>query len=168
MRSRVYPKRTESWHFSLFDVCGFVHHSTIHKEKSNKMQKCIKNFYYSIFIWRSTCFGRHTAHHQEPKTALTASGFSCVEGCWTCSWRKLSVTVCLTTSTIYTSNNLSRIIKIFDTFLYLVGFFFMNISLYLCNGILIRLPAHHTNTVLDSHIQLFFSTLHPVSRDSLI
>jgi len=26
-----------------------------------------------MFIWSSTCFGRHTAHHQEPKTALAAS-----------------------------------------------------------------------------------------------
>jgi len=32
--------------------------------------------YYSIFIWCSTCFGQHTAHRQEPKTALTASSFS--------------------------------------------------------------------------------------------
>ena len=38
-------------------------------------------FDYSIFIWSSTCFGRHTAHHQEPKTALEASGFAYVEGC---------------------------------------------------------------------------------------
>jgi len=49
------------------------------------MQQCINIFYYFIFIWSSTCFGRHTAHHQEPKTAL-----------------------CLTTSTSYTSNNLPR------------------------------------------------------------
>jgi hypothetical protein len=28
----------------------------------------VSNFYYSIFIWSSTCFGRHTAHHQKPKT----------------------------------------------------------------------------------------------------
>jgi len=41
----------------------------------------VSKFYYSIFIWSSTCFGRHTAHHQEPKTALAASGFSYVEGC---------------------------------------------------------------------------------------
>ena len=47
------------------------------------MQQCIK-IYYSIFIWSTTCFGRHTAHHQEPKTALAASGFAYVEGCWTC------------------------------------------------------------------------------------
>jgi hypothetical protein len=31
------------------DVCGSVHHDTIHTEKSNKMQQCIK-IYYSIFI----------------------------------------------------------------------------------------------------------------------
>jgi len=37
--------------------------------------------------------GRHTAHHQELKTALATSGFSYVEGCWTCSWWTLSGTV---------------------------------------------------------------------------
>jgi len=31
------------------DVRGFLHHSTVHTEKSNKMQQCIK-IYYSIFI----------------------------------------------------------------------------------------------------------------------
>jgi len=41
----------------------------------------VSKFYYSIFILSSACFGRHTAHHQEPKTALAASGFSYVEGC---------------------------------------------------------------------------------------
>jgi len=65
----------------IHDVRGSVHHSTIHTEKSNKMQQCIK-IYYSIFIWSSTCFGRHTAHHQELKTALAACGFAYVEGCW--------------------------------------------------------------------------------------
>jgi hypothetical protein len=44
--------------------------------------------FYFIFIWSSTCFGQHTAHHQESKTALAASGFSYVEGCWTCSWTR--------------------------------------------------------------------------------
>jgi len=57
-------------------------------KKSNKMQQCIKIYF--IFIWSSTCFGWHTAHHQEPKTALRASGFACVEGCWTCSCWMLS------------------------------------------------------------------------------
>ena len=50
----------------------------------------VSKFYYSIFILSSTCFGRHTAHHQESKTALAASGFSYLEGCWTCSWWTLS------------------------------------------------------------------------------
>jgi len=50
----------------------------------------VSKFYYSIFIWSLTCFGRHTAYHQEPKTALEASGFSYVEGCWTCRWWTLS------------------------------------------------------------------------------
>jgi hypothetical protein len=49
----------------------------------------VSKFYYSIFIWSSTCFGRHAAH-QEPKTALATSGFSYVEGCWTCRWWTLS------------------------------------------------------------------------------
>jgi hypothetical protein len=44
--------------------------------------------------------GDTPAHYQEPKTALTASGFPYVSGCETCSWWTLS-TVC-------TSNNHSR------------------------------------------------------------
>jgi len=35
----------------------------------------VSTFYYSIFKWSSTCFRRHIAHHQEPKTALAASDF---------------------------------------------------------------------------------------------
>jgi hypothetical protein len=56
----------------------------------------VSKFYYSMFIWNSTCCRRHIAHHQEPKTALIASGFSYVEGCWMCSWWTLSGTPCLT------------------------------------------------------------------------
>jgi len=59
----------------------------------------VSKFYHSIFIWNSTCYGRHTAHHQEPKTVVPASGFLYVEGCSTCSWWTLSGTLCLTTST---------------------------------------------------------------------
>jgi len=50
----------------------------------------VSKFYYSMLIWSSTCFGRHTAHYQEPKTALAASGFLYVECCWTCSRWTLS------------------------------------------------------------------------------
>jgi len=60
-----------------------------YSEEPNKMQQCIK-IYYSIFIWSSTCFGQHTAHHQEPKTAQAATGFAYVEGCQTCSCWTLS------------------------------------------------------------------------------
>jgi hypothetical protein len=40
-----------------------------------------QNFIILYFLWSSTCFGRHTAHHQEPITTLAASGFSYVKGC---------------------------------------------------------------------------------------
>jgi len=73
---------------------------TIHIENPTRCYSVPK--FYFIFIWSSTCFGLHTAHHQEPKTALAASGFACMEDCWTCScWT-------LTASRNYTSNNLPR------------------------------------------------------------
>jgi len=97
----------------------FVISCRLSKQEAILVQTCVKfinknptrcnivsKFYYSIFIWSSTCFGRHTAHNQKPKTALAASYFSYVEGCWT--WWTLSGTLCLTTSTNYTSNNLPR------------------------------------------------------------
>ena len=76
-----------------------MHHSTIHTEKSNKMQQCII-IYYSMFIRSSTCFGRHTDHHQEPKTALAAAGFVYVEGCRTCSCWTLSGSTCYLTTLV--------------------------------------------------------------------
>jgi len=66
----------------------------------------ISKFYYSIFIWSSTCFGWHIAHHQEPKTALAASsGFYMWKVVWMRSWWMLSGTLCLTTFTNYAWNN---------------------------------------------------------------
>ena len=44
-------------------------------------QRHIKYIY--VYIYSSKCFGRHTAHHQEHKTALAASGFAYMEGYWT-------------------------------------------------------------------------------------
>jgi len=70
------------------DVCGSVRHSIIHIENPTRCNSVSK--FYFIFKWSSTCFGWHTAHHQEPKTALAASGFAYVEGCWTCSCCALS------------------------------------------------------------------------------
>jgi hypothetical protein len=79
-------------------VCWFVHHSIILKENPTRCNNVL-NFYF-IFIWSSISFGRHTAHHQEPKNALAASGFAYLEGCWTCRcWT-------LPTSSNFTSNNL--------------------------------------------------------------
>jgi len=92
---------TKHFHFCDVHVRGSVHRSIIHKENPTRCNSVSK--FYSIFIWNSTCFGRHTAHHQEPKTALAASGFVCVEDCWTCScWT-------MTASSNYTSNNPPRI-----------------------------------------------------------
>jgi hypothetical protein len=113
---RATESRTAFWFRSFYelflfkytlkrsDICGSVHHSTIHRAKSNKMQQCIK-IYYSLFtrIWSSTCFGRNTAHRQEPKTALAASGFAFVDDCWTCGFWTLSAT------NNHTSNNLPRL-----------------------------------------------------------
>jgi hypothetical protein len=47
----------------------------IRTEIANKVKQFIK-IYYFMPIWSSTCFGWHTAHHQELKTALAASGFA--------------------------------------------------------------------------------------------
>ena len=44
-----------------------------------------------MFLNCSTCFGRHTAHHQELKTVIAASGFTYVFGCrpqWWLSHRR--------------------------------------------------------------------------------
>ena len=95
------------------DVHGSVHQSTTHEEKSNKCNN-VSKLYYFLFIWSSKCFGRLTAHHQEPKTALAASGFSYVEGCWTCGWWTLSGTVCLTRHDIRTSLRVQVTISIYE------------------------------------------------------
>jgi hypothetical protein len=39
-----------------------------------------------MFLNCSTCFGQHPAHHQELKTAIAASGFTYVFGCWQLRW----------------------------------------------------------------------------------
>ena len=64
-----------------------------------------QHFIIPYFKWSSTFFGRHTAHHQEPKTAQAASGFAYVECCRTCSCWTLPGS-CLTTSNNCPSDNL--------------------------------------------------------------
>jgi len=39
-------------------------------KKNPTRSKNVSKFYYSIFIWSSIYFRRHTAHHQDPKTSL--------------------------------------------------------------------------------------------------
>jgi len=41
------------------DPCIIVHFIKKNPTRCNNASK----FYFSIFIWSSTCFGRHTAHH---------------------------------------------------------------------------------------------------------
>jgi len=57
------------------------------------MQQCIKLLLFQIYM-KLNMFRATIAHHQERKTALAASGFSYVEGCWTCSWWTLSPETC--------------------------------------------------------------------------
>jgi hypothetical protein len=45
------------------------------QRKSQQDATVYQNFIIPYFKGSSTCFGRHTAHHQEPKTAQAASGF---------------------------------------------------------------------------------------------
>jgi hypothetical protein len=65
-----------------------LHHSTIHKVKPRKCNN-VSKFYTKLKMFRAK-----PAHHQEPKTALAASGFSYAKGCCTCRWWTLSGTVC--------------------------------------------------------------------------
>ena len=62
------------------DPCIIVQFMKKNPTRHNNVSK-----FYSLFLRSSTCFGRHTAHHQEPKIAL-----------------------CLTMSIDHTSNNLPR------------------------------------------------------------
>jgi len=87
-----HAKMNPARHYNEFDICGSVHHSIIRIENPTRSHSVSK--FYFTFIWSSTCFGRHTAHHQEPETALAASGFSYVEGCWTRSCWPLSDGTC--------------------------------------------------------------------------
>jgi len=77
-----------------------IYSSIIHIKKPTRCNSVSK--FYFRFIWSLTCFGQHTIHHQEPKTALAASGFAYMEGCWLCSCWTLSA------SSNYTANNPPR------------------------------------------------------------
>jgi hypothetical protein len=63
-----------SQYMKIVDVRGSMHLGIIHTKIINKMQQFIR-IYYSTFIWRSTCFERHTAHHQELKNCTSSPWF---------------------------------------------------------------------------------------------
>jgi len=111
-----------------------------------------QNLLFHIYM-KLTCFGRHTAHHQEPKTALAASGLAYMEGCWMCGcWMLTSVQQlhvkttfhiwktrgCQCSFRLLMMGGVSpetrwasckyRIVN-FDTLLHLVGFFCMNCTM---------------------------------------
>ena len=75
------------------DVRGSVHHSTIHKEKSNKMQQRIIISLFHIYM-KLNMFRVTHRPLSRAKTALAASGFLYAKGCCTYRWRTLSGTVC--------------------------------------------------------------------------
>jgi hypothetical protein len=63
----------------------------VHKENPTRYNSVSK--FIIPYLYEAQHVSGDTAHHQEPKTALAASGFSYVEGCWTCSWWTLSGTL---------------------------------------------------------------------------
>jgi len=42
-----------------FDVRGSVHHSTVHKEKSNKMQQCIEILLFHVYMKLNMFWATH-------------------------------------------------------------------------------------------------------------
>ena len=75
------------------DIRGSVHRSTIHKEKSNKMQQCINILLFHIYMklnmfWATPPIIRSLKLHWQPLV------FHMWKAVWTCSWWTWSGTVC--------------------------------------------------------------------------
>jgi hypothetical protein len=101
------------------------------------MQHCTK-IYYSMFVWSSTCFWRHTAHHQELKNCTSSLWFSIHERLLDIEVYNLShmqnhrlrVQFWAPDNGQCVAQNMSASYKHgiinFDTLLHLVGYFCMN------------------------------------------
>ena len=112
----------------------------IKKKELKTLQSPIR-FITNVFYYE-TCFGRHTAHHQEPKTAQAASGFAYVEGYRTCptTFHVWKTRGCLCSFRLLMMGGVSleacwasfkiRNNKNFYTLLHLVGFFTVRILLW--------------------------------------
>jgi hypothetical protein len=69
------------------DICGLVHRSNIHKEKSNKMQHCIKILLFHIYM-KLNMFRAQCAWQRPPTTRPTTFHVRKTKGCQ-CSFRLL-------------------------------------------------------------------------------
>jgi len=69
-----------------FYVRGSVDHNINLVEKKPTRCDHVVEFIIPMLLNCSTCFERHTAHHQELKTVIAVSGFTYVCGCWQLSW----------------------------------------------------------------------------------
>jgi hypothetical protein len=67
--------RSVQVNLKLAGPCIFVQFKKIKQPEAT-----VSQIYYLTFMFRSTCFGRLHAHHQELTTALTASGFTLKRG----------------------------------------------------------------------------------------
>jgi len=86
------------------DVRGSVHHSTIRKEKSNKIQQCINIFIIPYLYEARHVSGDTPSIIRSLKPHWQPLVFHTWKVVWTCSWWTLSGAVlCLTTSTNYMS-----------------------------------------------------------------
>jgi hypothetical protein len=56
--SSIYSGSLSFFYFKL-DVCGSVHHSTIHKEESNKMQKYVNILLFHIYVKLNMFWATH-------------------------------------------------------------------------------------------------------------
>ena len=91
-----------SRHSFRLDVRGSAHLSTIHEEKSNKMLQCNQNFIISHLYE-----AQHVSGDTPPITrSLKLQWQPLVFHTWKVVGRVVGGTLCLTTSTNYTSNNL--------------------------------------------------------------
>jgi hypothetical protein len=77
---------------SKFDVCGSMHHSTIHNEKSNKMQQCIK-FIIPYLYEAQHVLGDTLPIIRSLKLHWQSLVFHAWKVVWTCCWWMLSGTV---------------------------------------------------------------------------